>query len=102
MDAPVKNSRPIVARIRFAILATISVTAGFTPLVLFLARPFWLVWISTFCGLIYFAFALKLDPGKERPLTTTEMAAVTVAALSEGSIIGVMLFLVYGALWLVI
>src|SRR6266446_607553 len=100
MDAPVRSSRPIWARLRFALLATISVTAGSTPLVMFLYRPFWLVGISGVAILISLAYAARLDPKNERPLTAMECVAMTFAPLSEGSIIGLLLFLLYGALWL--
>jgi len=101
MDAPVKSSRPIWAKIKFAILSTISVTAGFVPLMMFIGRPFWLVWISAFSMLISLAYAARLDAKNERPLTPMESVALTLAALSEGAIMGLMLFLLYGMLWLV-
>jgi hypothetical protein len=51
--------------------------------------------------LISLAYSIGLDPKNERPVTLTEAGAVAAAALSEGSIIGLMMFLFHGVGWLV-
>ena len=101
MVAPAKTSGHILARIWFSVLATVSVTVGFAPLLLFLARPFWLCLIAIVALLISLGYSANLEPKNERPLTATESVAVIIGSLSEGSIIAFMLFAFYGALWLI-
>ena len=98
MVAPVKATQRILARIWFSVLATVSVTIGFTPLLLFLGRPFWLCIVAIVALLISLAYSTKLEPKNERPLTATELVAVTIAAHSEGSIMALMLFALHGVL----
>ena len=101
MVAPAKAPRQILRRIWFSVLATVSVTIGFTPLVLFLKGPFWLGMMAIVALLISLAYSANLEPKNKRPLTPTESVAVTMASLSEGSIIALMLFALYGVLRLI-
>src|SRR5215213_10025222 len=101
MVAPAKATTHILPRIWFSVLATVSVTIGFTPLVLFLKGPFWLGIMAIVALLISVAYSARLEPKNKRPLTPTESVAVTIASLSEGSIIALMLFALYGVLRLI-
>ena len=100
MVAP-KATRHILSRIWFSLLATASVTIGFAPLLLFLDLLFWVVVIAIVPLLIFLAISANLEPKNQRPLTPTESVAVTIASLSEGSIMALMLFGLYGVLRLI-
>jgi len=90
-----------MARIHFALLATLSVTAGFFPLLMFMGRPFWLIYAFGLSAAISLGYANTLDTKNKRPLTPIESVAVTVATLSEAASIGLFLFMLYGVLWFI-
>jgi hypothetical protein len=77
----------------------VAVTIAFTSLLVFLRLGFWLVIVAIVALLIALAYSTRLEPKNERRLTTTELVAVIIASLSEGSIMALLLFALYGVLW---